>query len=213
MRTDELVAMLAAGEAAVDTGAARRRLAVALAAGVLAATVLMLAALGPRADLGAASAQGMFWVKLGYPAAIAAAALLALARLGRPGAALGAAPWAMLAPVALIWLLAAAALAGARPGERAALLLGQTWAACPFLIALLSLPVFAAILWAMRGLAPTRLALAGAAAGAFAGGLGASIYALHCPETAAPFLGIWYLLGMLLPTAAGAALGPRLLRW
>jgi hypothetical protein len=29
----------------------------------------------------------------------------------------------------------------------------------------------------------------------------------------APFLAIWYLLGMLIPTALGALLGPRLLRW
>lgn len=30
---------------------------------------------------------------------------------------------------------------------------------------------------------------------------------------AAPVLGFWYLLGMLIPTAAGALLGSRLLRW
>jgi hypothetical protein len=65
----------------------------------------------------------------------------------------------------------------------------------------------------MKGLAPTRLALAGAAAGLLAGSAGALIYALHCPEMEAPFLAIWYLLGMLIPTAVGAAIGPRLLRW
>jgi hypothetical protein len=30
---------------------------------------------------------------------------------------------------------------------------------------------------------------------------------------AAPFIGTWYLLGMLIPAAAGAMIGPRLLRW
>jgi hypothetical protein len=39
------------------------------------------------------------------------------------------------------------------------------------------------------------------------------VYTLHCPELAAPFLGLWYVLGMLLPALAGAALGPWLLRW
>jgi hypothetical protein len=29
----------------------------------------------------------------------------------------------------------------------------------------------------------------------------------------APFIGVWYLLGMLIPSAVGALLGPRLLRW
>jgi len=39
------------------------------------------------------------------------------------------------------------------------------------------------------------------------------MYSLHCPEMEAPFIGFWYLLGMLIPTAVGALLGPRLLRW
>jgi hypothetical protein len=30
---------------------------------------------------------------------------------------------------------------------------------------------------------------------------------------AAPFLGIWYLLGMLIPAAVGALIGPLVLRW
>jgi hypothetical protein len=65
----------------------------------------------------------------------------------------------------------------------------------------------------MKGLAPTRLRLAGAAAGLLAGTTGALVYCLHCPELEAPFLGFWYLLGMLIPTAVGALLGSRLLRW
>jgi hypothetical protein len=62
-------------------------------------------------------------------------------------------------------------------------------------------------------MAPTRLRLAGAAGGLAAGAAGALVYTLHCPELAAPFLASWYVLGMLIPTAAGALLGPRLLRW
>jgi hypothetical protein len=78
---------------------------------------------------------------------------------------------------------------------------------------MLSAPVFAGVLWAMKGLAPTRLRLAGVAAGLLSGAVGALVYSLHCPELAAPFLGFWYLLGTLIPTAVGALLGPRLLRW
>ena len=70
-----------------------------------------------------------------------------------------------------------------------------------------------AALRALRELAPTRLRLAGAAAGALAGGAGAAVYALHCPEFGAPFLAVWYVLGMALPVAVGAWLGPRVLRW
>jgi hypothetical protein len=57
------------------------------------------------------------------------------------------------------------------------------------------------------------LALSGAGAGLLAGALGTLVYALHCPESAAPFIGIWYVLGIAIPTLAGAMLGPRVLRW
>jgi hypothetical protein len=30
---------------------------------------------------------------------------------------------------------------------------------------------------------------------------------------AAPFLGTWYVAGMLIPAVAGTLLGPQLLRW
>ena len=79
--------------------------------------------------------------------------------------------------------------------------------------AMLSAPVFVAVIWAMRGLAPTRLRLAGAAAGLLAGAVGTLVYSVHCPEVEAPFIGFWYLVGMMIPTTVGAVLGPRLLRW
>jgi hypothetical protein len=84
---------------------------------------------------------------------------------------------------------------------------------CPFLIALVAAPLFLAFVWVLKDLAPTRLRWAGAGAGFAAGAMGALTYSLHCPELAAPFIGVWYLLGMLIPTAIGASLGRRLLRW
>ncbi|WP_413773191.1 NrsF family protein [Acidithiobacillus sp. HP-2] len=36
---------------------------------------------------------------------------------------------------------------------------------------------------------------------------------LLCPEMGAPFIGTWYLLGILIPTVLGALLGETLLRW
>jgi hypothetical protein len=213
MKTDELISMLAQGAQAVEPHALRRRYATALGWGGFGAMLLMVLMLGVRPDLAEAARLPMFWVKLVFPAALLAAALLAAARLSRPGVRLGRVASALVAPVLAIWLLAAVALLGATPGTRSQLIFGETWASCPFNVALLSMPVFVALLWAMRGLAPTRLALAGAAAGLLSGAAGAAVYALHCPEMAAPFLGIWYLLGMLIPTALGALLGPRLLRW
>ena len=157
--------------------------------------------LGVRPDIAEAARLPMFWVKLAFPAALLAGALLAVFRLSRPGASLGRVPAAIAAPVLAMWLLAAVVLLSAAPGERAQLVFGDSGATCPFIIALLSVPLFGAPLWAMKGLAPTRLALAGAAAGLLSGAGGALVYALYCTEMAAPFIGIWYLLGMLIPAA------------
>jgi hypothetical protein len=173
----------------------------------------MAVMLGTRPDLVESARLPMFWVKLAFPGALLAGALLAALRLSRPGAPLKRVPAAVAAPVIAMWLLAAAVLLAAAPGEREELLFGATWASCPFSVAILSVPVFVALLWAMKGLAPTRLALAGAAAGLLSGATSALVYTLHCPEMAAPFLGVWYLLGMLIPTALGAWVGPCVLRW
>ena len=58
-----------------------------------------------------------------------------------------------------------------------------------------------------------RLGLAGACAGLMAAAVGALVYALHCPEVEAPFLAVWCVLGLLIPTVVGALIGPKLLRW
>jgi hypothetical protein len=155
----------------------------------------------------------MFWVREAYCAALALFGLAALIRLARPGIRLGFMPAGIGTVVMLMWIFAATVLLTAPVQNRSHLFFGTTAAVCPFLIALVAAPLFVAFLWVLRGLAPTRLRLAGAAAGFAAGSLGALVYSLHCPELAAPFLGTWYLLGMLIPTSLGAWLGPRLIGW
>lgn len=213
MRTDDLVTMLATGAGAVEPNASTRRLAVAIGWGAFGAALLMGALLGVRGDIAAAVRLPMFWVKVGFVVCLLASSLLAVLRLSRPGRRLAWVPSALAAPLLAMWVLAASAMVRADPSQRAQLFFGDTWTSCPFLVAILSVPVFVALVWAVRGLAPTRLRLAGAAAGFLSGTIGALVYSLHCPEMAAPFLGFWYLAGMLIPSALGALLGPRLLRW
>jgi hypothetical protein len=213
MKTDELVAMLANGDVAVAPRALERRLLVGISAGSIGAVVLMVTLLGVRPDLLAAAHQPMFWVKSLFAASLALAALVTAARLSRPGVLLGRAPVAVVSPVLAMWALGALVLLAAVPDQRANLLFGDTWNDCPLLIALLALPIFVGTLWAMGGLAPTRLRLAGAASGLLSGAIATLVYCLHCPEMAAPFVAVWYVLGMALPTVLGALLGPRLLRW
>jgi hypothetical protein len=161
----------------------------------------------------AAAGQGMFWVKLGYAASLAAIAVWACERLARPGAAGSPRLAWIAAPVAILATLAAWRLALASPGAHGGLLMGHSAQFCPWLILIFSAPPLAGLVWAVRGLAPTRLRLAGFAVGLAAGGAGAAAYALHCDEMAAPFLITWYSLGVMAAGGLGWLLGPRLLRW
>jgi hypothetical protein len=213
MKTDDLISMLANGAEAVAPRALQRHYWTALGLGAFGAGLLMASWLGVRPDLVEAAALPMFWVKLMFPALMLAGALMAVLRLSRPGVRLGRVSAVIAAPVLAMWLLGGIVLLGALPAARTALVLGVSWSVCPFYIAGLSVPAFIAVFWAMKRLAPTRFALAGAAAGLLSGALGALVYALHCPEITAPFLGTWYLIGMLIPAVVGALAGPRLLRW
>jgi hypothetical protein len=214
MKTDELVTMLAKSTIPVEPNATTRRFMSALGWGAFGTTLLMAIAMGVRADIVEAVSLPMFWMKLALPLSIFIAMYHAATRLARPGVSLGREPGATLgAMLAAVWLLAIAALLNAGPDDRNNLIFGNTWLFCLSSIPLLSIPVFVAAIWAMKGLAPTRLSLAGGVVGLLAGAMSAAVYALHCPETGAPFLAIWYVLGMSIPAIAGAIIGPRLLRW
>lgn len=213
MKTDELIGLLAASAGAVPAHATRRRFANALGVGMLGALGVMLTLLHVRADLLATAALPAFWLKIGFVASVMAASLFSAVRLSQPGARTHRIPAALLGPLVVMWPLAAHTLSVAAPEQRLELFLGSTWRTCPLLIAVLSVPAFIATMWAMRGLAPTRPRFAGFAAGLLAGATAALAYSLHCPEMTTPFVGFWYLLGMLIPALAGYALGDSLLRW
>ena len=159
-----------------------------------------------------AMAGRMFWMKLAYALALAVVGILCVERLARPAGRAGRAAW-FAAPVLAIVAMAGMQLSKAPHDAWRHLIMGGSAMVCPWLILLTALPVFAALIWALRGLAPTRPRLAGALAGLTAGAAGAGIYALHCSEVGAPFVAIWYSLGILAPCVVGALAGPRLLRW
>ncbi|WP_438998404.1 NrsF family protein [Variovorax beijingensis] len=213
MKTDDLVAMLATGATAAPRRAAGRRLALALLAGLPLSFAILFTEYGLRRDLVQAMFWPMFWVKVLFPLCIAAAAFAVAQRLARPGVRVRSAWIGIAVPVLAVWVMAALAWFNAPAEERMPLLMGESWRVCALSIGLMALPVFAAALLALKGLAPTRPAMAGAAAGALAGGVGAAVYALHCMELTAPFLAVWYVSGIALPVLMGAVLGPRLLRW
>jgi hypothetical protein len=112
--------------------------------------VLLLTLLGVRPNLLEELTWPAFWSKLVFSLALAAAGWLAVRRLCAPGARTAALPFYLGAPVLAIWLASAVALLQAAPETRAVLFWGSTWRYCPLLIALISAPLFAAMLTIMR---------------------------------------------------------------
>ncbi|HEY1607916.1 MAG TPA: DUF1109 domain-containing protein [Paraburkholderia sp.] len=213
MKTDELINLLATGISQVDRKAALRRFMKALPLGFAGSIVLMSIVFGVRHDLWSVAHTPIFWLKVAFPFCVAVAAALVVGRLGRPGVRGGYA-WVLVAlPFVAVLAGAWLVLGAVPPAQRVPLMLGLTWRSCPFNIVLLTVPVFPAVFWAVRGLAPTRLRTAGAAAGLLSSALATLAYCLHCPEMSPAFWSIWYVTGMVLPAGIGAWLGPRLLRW
>jgi len=212
MQTDDLIVQLSDKLEPVENGSVTRTLMIGALLGFAGSVLVMVAVLGPRHDLVHAVTGFGLLMKLAYTFMIAAFGFWIVERAGRPGTDM-ARPVLMLAlPLLAIALLAALQMAA--PGaDIRHLVMGRSSRVCAVLVAMTALPTLVAAFWALRQLAPTRLGLAGAGAGLFAGGVGAFVYAFHCPETAAPFVAIWYTLGIALTTGIGGILGPRLLRW
>ena len=212
MRTDELIGRLSSGLEPVKRGQVTRMLLVAAAIGLVGSVVVMLGMMGLRHDFAAAMVSFGMWTKLVYTFAIALFGFWLVERMGRPGAEMTR-PLQLLAVPLLAILLLAALQMSAPQADMPKLVLGHSSRVCAYLATVTALPTLAATFWALRQLAPTRLTVAGAGAGLFAGAVGAFVYSFHCTEGAAPFIAIWYTLGIAVVTALGAALGPRLLRW
>jgi hypothetical protein len=213
MSTDDLIASLSKDLAPAQRRMGFNRLALGLGAGVLVAAVIMPIWLGVRPDLAAAAGSAPFWIKFAYTLAVGASMFWLLERLGRPGARTAAQTLTTLAPPSALLVLAGSQLMLSEASQRHHLMMGASSDVCPWRIVALALPILAGALWALRGLAPTRLTLTGAVAGLCAGGAGAFVYAFHCDESAMPFVALWYSCGILVSGAIGAVLGRRLLRW
>lgn len=211
MKTDELIEALARGAEPVQRPRWRLRLAITVLVGLAVAITLVAIGIGVRPDIGAARMPVM--LKALFSALCAAVMLPLAVQLMKPGRPLGWRLGAVVVLLALCALASAIALAGAEPGRRMAMWMGNGVPWCVIVIPLLAAPTAAGLLWLMRAFAPTRLALTGAAIGGFAGGVGAMAYAMYCPVDSVAFVTTWYVLGIALSAAIGAVVGARLLRW
>ena len=213
MDTDTLIDQLAHNLQPARPHAADWRMAIGVLAGGLATVALIVLAIGLNPALDQVVRHYAFWVKWDYALSLGVLSLGLVRTLGRPDARLHRSLWLLALPVAALAAIGTVEMAHVPPSHWLAMWLGDSWLVCPWLILALSMPLFIGLLWSFRRMAPTRLGLAGAAAGLASGALGAMIYCLHCPEMSAIFVLTWYTLGILMAAGIGALLGPRLLRW
>lgn len=213
--SDPLIDSLAADLKPVNRHRIGHRLVLCVLAGLIlgAAVFWLLPGRMIRSDLDIAVMEPNFWLKFGSTAGLAMVGYFSLRQLSRPG---GDAPAAVRLPVA-IWLglalIAAVSLIITPVDNWAGWVVGSTAVRCVTYIVLISLPIMGLFFIAVRRGAPTRLAMAGWATGLAAGGIGATIYGLGCPESSVGFLAVWYALGIILTGLIGAFTGRHLLRW
>jgi hypothetical protein len=212
MKTDQFIDMLSANLEPVDQAKTSRLLAAAAGLGVVAAIGAALLALGLRPDYVDRSALAFLCVKLLFAGGAAALAGFYLLKSARPGST-GKFPLAVVLPFAAIMLLAIANLSFAPDSHWQHMVSQGEWLECLVSIPLIAIGPFAVLVWAVRQAAPTNLVRTGALVGLVAGSISAMGYALHCMADSLPFIAIWYGGTIALCTLAGAALGPRLLRW
>ena len=213
MKTDELVALLSMNPEPVDRRSVARTLYGALAAGSIVSLGIALAGLGVRPDLMTPRAFIFLFAKLLFAVGIVSLALVCLTRLARPGGERKTSAVLVAIPFGAIAALSVISLGFAPSSHWDKMIVGDQWLECLLSIPIIAIVPFAAAIWAVRRAAPTNLARAGAFAGLIAGGVSAAGYALHCTDDSLPFVAVWYGGTIVLCTLAGAALGPRLLRW
>jgi hypothetical protein len=213
MKTDDLVALLSANPEPVDRGWTVRTLGVALGAGSILALGITIVGLGVRPDLMTARALIFVVIKLFFAVGIVSLALVYLTRLTRPGAQRKTSSFLIAMPFLVIVGLAAISLGLAPSSHWDRMIAGDQWLECLVSVPIIAIVPFAISVWAVRRAAPTNLARTGAFTGLIAGGVSAMAYAVHCTDDSLPFVAVWYSGTIVLCTLAGAALGPRLLRW
>lgn len=211
MKTEALIESLARDVQPVRSKPFGLHLDTAGAVGLALAFLGVFFVYGVRSDLSGSMIAVFAKAAFCFAGLVVAAPLLYL--LSRPN--IGARAW--LAPVFLLSAVslgvAAIVLVQTPPETRLHAWIDAGVPACLQRIPLLAVPVAAALLFVVRGLAPTRLTFAGAALGGVAGAIAGIAYSWFCPVDSIAYVATWYLAAILLCAGIGAVLGRWLLRW
>lgn len=214
MNTDNLIDILATDVPPVKPGLMRNELIAILAAGAGTALAATLALFGLPADALAEPFIGVRVATLIVMMAFIVVGSISLLEVARPGK-------PRLLPligigVLLAFLLCAGigAFLAASPAGRGQMLFGPQWTQCLERFPVVALPPIAMLIYFVRRrTAPTHLRLSGAIIGLLAASLGAFMLACCVPAISLRFIALNFGGLITLSAAAGALLGPRLLRW
>jgi hypothetical protein len=213
MKTEQLINLLSTNLEPVDAHRVVRNLWMTIVAGLVLASLTCIVTLGMRQDLSNPGVLEFLFVKIGFAAAVTILGWRLLLKHARPGGENHSRIFLVGVPFVALVILAAVNLMLVSASQWDHLVMGERLLQCLLSIPIMAIVPFAIIVWAVRNAAPTNLLRTGALAGLVAGGIGAIAYALHCPNDTVPFVAFWYGGTIVLCTLAGAALGPRLLRW
>ncbi|MBB4955234.1 hypothetical protein H4S14_003270 [Agrobacterium vitis] len=211
MKTDDLISLLA--QDAPVRFSLSKRLAWALAVGVVVSGVLLLSTVGLRHNLESAVETMRVAFKIVETFLLALTASCLVFRIGKPDLGLRPLALCLLMPLFLLVVAVATELTVLPQQLWTPSLIGSHAAFCVFFIPVLSIVPLLGFLKALQSGAPENPGLAGAAAGLAAGGIAAALYAWHCPDDSPLFLATWYGLAILLVTAVGFVAGRKMLRW
>ena len=212
MRTSELIAALAADPvpAPIRLG---RRVAAAVALGLIVSVAIFALVTEPRPDITAAARTPRFLLKFVDSFAFALPSVLLALRLARPGLRPNAIALWLIAPFVLLGLGVTVELMLVPQGEWLTRLIGRNSMHCMGMIPMLAAPILAGLIVALKPGAPLRPALTGAMAGAASAGIAALIYAPSCADDSPLFVATWYPLATLICMGVGALAGRRFLDW
>jgi hypothetical protein len=213
MKTEDLIKAMAADAKSVEPPIAQT-LAMAVGAGTLIAALAFYGMFGMRHDfMGLITTSTRFAFKFVLTLSVAIPAFVLVRGLARPDFKLGKSMWWLALAPLLLGVGIIAELFALPSDAWKANMVGHNSVFCLIVIPLLSLAPLIAVLYALRRGAPTHPAVAGAVGGLLSAGIGATLYAAHCPDDSPLFLAAWYTFGILLMTGIGALLGSRILRW
>jgi hypothetical protein len=212
MDTDRLIRTLAADNAHRErpVGAV---LAMSLLGAVPFSLAIFLACYGVRPDVRTAMHNPLFDLKFLVTLGLAISAIAISLHLSRPEASLRGWKWLLAIPAGLVALGIGGEMMMPQRLPMMTRLVGSNALVCISAIPLLSLPLLAGALAALRHGAPARPAVAGAFAGLVSAGLAATLYASHCTDDSPLFVATWYTLAAALVTTIGALAGSRVLRF